>query len=163
VPALLRDHGDATDFRVLQLGGGECAGASQQRIGTLFFEAAHERNYRDALKFQRKYPEALACAEAGLRSVAKALADAAGVADGEDLASLAASLAQTAPETASLAAELMQLGAAVALEEAPGEPAASSLFHRVDAWTVSAAAFCQRREPKLVLRDALPRSVASVP
>ena len=56
---MLRDHGDVADFRVLQLGGGECAGASQQKIGTLFFEAAHERNYRDALKFQRKYAEAL--------------------------------------------------------------------------------------------------------
>src|SRR6185295_6118987 len=89
VPAVLRDHGDAADFRVLQLGGGECAGASQQKIGTLFFEAAHERNYRDAFKFQRKYAEALSCAEAGLQAVVRALSDATGVPESEDLAAFA--------------------------------------------------------------------------
>jgi len=160
VPALLRDHGDETDFRVLQLGGGECAGASQQRIGTLFFEAAHERNYRDALKFQRKYAEALGCAEAGLRAVVKALADATGTPEREDLAAFAQGLASTVPEAGSLAGELAHLGAVVILEEAPGEPDISSLFGRVDAWTVGAAEFCQQRDPTLVLRDALPRSAA---
>jgi len=163
VPILLRDHGDETDFRVLQLGGGECAGASQQRIGTLFFEAAHERNYRDALKFQRKYAEALGCAEAGLRAVVKALADATGTGEQDDVQAFATSLAAVAPDAAPLAKELAQLGAAVALEDAPGEPDVSSLFRRVDSWTVSAAAFCQKREPALVLRDALPRGAAFAP
>ena len=98
---VLRDHGDAADFRVLQLGGGECAGASQQKIGTLFFEAAHERNYRDALKFQRKYSEALTCAEASLTAVARALGDATGV-QAEDLAGFVAQLSAI-PDTQALA------------------------------------------------------------
>ena len=89
---MLRDHGDAADFRVLQLGGGECAGASQQKIGTLFFEAAHERNYRDALKYQRKYAEALNCAEAGLQAVARALADATAIPENDDLSAFAEQL-----------------------------------------------------------------------
>jgi len=163
VPELLRDHGDETDFRVLQLGGGECAGASQQRIGTLFFEAAHERNYRDALKFQRKYAEALSCAEAGLRAVVRALADATGTGEQEDMQAFAASLVAAAPDAAVLARELAELGVALALEDAPGEPDVSALFRRVDSWTVSAAAFCQTREPTLVLRDALSRTAAFAP
>ncbi len=156
VPSVLRDHGDAADFRVLQLGGGECAGASQQKIGTLFFEAAHERNYRDAFKFQRKYPEALSCGEAGLQAVARAVADAAATPESEDLAAFAEALVVALPETQGLAAELKVLAAAVSLEDAPGEPDISALFARVDAWIVSAAELCQRRDPTLVLRDALP-------
>src|SRR4029453_19470296 len=89
--------GDVADFRVLQLGGGECAGVSQQKIGTLFFEAAHERNYRDALKFQRKYSEALSCADASLTAVARALGDATGV-QADDLAGFVAKLSAI-PET----------------------------------------------------------------
>jgi sulfite reductase (ferredoxin) len=34
--SVVRDHGHADDFRVLQLGGGECAGAKQVQIGTHF-------------------------------------------------------------------------------------------------------------------------------
>jgi sulfite reductase (ferredoxin) len=156
VPSVLRDHGDAADFRVLQLGGGECAGASQQKIGTLFFEAAHERNYRDAFKFQRKYPEALSCAEAGLQAVARALADATATPENDDLAAFAEQLVAALPESRPLASELKVLAAAVALEDAPGEPDISALFARVDAWIVSAAELCQRRDATLVLRDALP-------
>jgi sulfite reductase (NADPH) hemoprotein beta-component len=160
VPSVLRDHGDAADFRVLQLGGGECAGASQQKIGTLFFEAAHERNYRDALKYQRKYAEALTCAEAGLQAVARALADATAAPESEDLAAFAVSLGSALPEAHSLASELAILAGAVALEDAPGEPDITRLFARVDAWIVAAAEHCQRRDPTLVLRDALPRGAA---
>lgn len=153
VPLVLRDHGDAGDFRVLQLGGGECAGVSQQRIGTLFFEAAHERNYRDALKFQRKYAEALTCAEAGLTAVARALGDSVAV-QAEDLQGFVTQLG-TVPETVSLAGELAELANIVALEEAPGDPDISAIFTRVDAWIASAAEFCQQRDPSLVLREAL--------
>ena len=46
------------DFRVLQLGGVECAGAKQLKL-VLLFDAADERNYRNALKFQRKLEDSL--------------------------------------------------------------------------------------------------------
>jgi hypothetical protein len=153
VPVVLRDHGDETDFRVLQLGGGECAGVSQQKIGTLFFEAAHERNYRDALKFQRKYSEALSCADASLTAVARALGDATGV-QADDLAGFVAKLSAI-PETQALASELTELADIVALEEAPGEPDISAIFTRIDAWIDAAADWCQQRDPTLVLREAL--------
>jgi sulfite reductase (NADPH) hemoprotein beta-component len=157
VPALLRDHGDSGDFRVLQLGGGECAGASQQRIGTLFFEAAHERNYREALKFQRKYADAAKCAEASVRAVARALASAAGAADAQELSTLKQTLDAALEDEHALARELAWLAATLQLEQDLTEPAASTLFERVDGWIVAAAQFCQHRDPTLVLRDALPR------
>jgi sulfite reductase (NADPH) hemoprotein beta-component len=153
VPVVLRDHGDAGDFRVLQLGGGECAGVSQQKIGTLFFEAAHERNYRDALKFQRKYSEALSCAEASLFAVARALGDATGT-QADDLDGWVAKL-RAIPEAVPLAAELEHLAAIVSLEAAPGEPDISAIFKRVDDWIDAAAQWCQQRDPTLVLREAL--------
>src|SRR3954452_13361732 len=153
VPVVLRDHGDAADFRVLQLGGGECAGVSQQKIGTLFFEAAHERNYRDALKFQRKYSEALSCADASLTAVARALGDATSV-QADDLAGFVAKLS-TIPETQALAAELAELADIVALEEAPGEPDISAIFTLIDAWIDSASERSPQRAPTLVLREAL--------
>jgi sulfite reductase (NADPH) hemoprotein beta-component len=161
---VLRDHGDAADFRVLQLGGGECAGASQERIGTLFFEAAHERNYREALKFQRKYADAVSCAEASLRAVAKALSSAAGIAESEDLTATSIALASGLPGSERLAGELARLADAVApSEEELTEAAAARLFARVDAWVAEAADLCQKRDPTLVLRDALPWVVTTAP
>ena len=72
--SVMRDYGDKADFRVLQLGGGECAGASQVLIGANFFEAAHEREYRNALVFQRKYNEASQCNESILRLLGSGVA-----------------------------------------------------------------------------------------
>jgi sulfite reductase (NADPH) hemoprotein beta-component len=160
VTALLRDHGDAGDFRVLQLGGGECAGATQERIGTLFFEAAHERNYREALKFQRKYADAVNCAEVALRAVAKALAHATSAAEDDDLISLAGRLSPALGEQAWLADQLHDLAAKLGVEEPPADPEISRLFARVDGWIVAAGEYCQQRDASLSLRDALPKVAA---
>ena len=72
--SVMHDFGDKTDFRVVNLGGGECAGASQVLIGANFFEAAHEREYRNALVFQRKYVEAAQCNESILRLLGSGVA-----------------------------------------------------------------------------------------
>jgi hypothetical protein len=100
----------------------------------------------------------MSCAEAGLQAVARALADATAVPENEDLAAFAGTLAASIPEVQPLAAELALLSGVVSLEDAPGEPDISALFARVDAWILAAAEFCQRRDPTLVLRDALPRA-----
>jgi hypothetical protein len=71
---VLRDVDGAADFKVQQLGGGECAGASQVFIGAAFFAAAHERRYRDAFAAQRRDADTRGCA------VAQAAADRAGAA-----------------------------------------------------------------------------------
>jgi hypothetical protein len=70
-------------------------------------------------------------------------------------------LAGTTPEAKTLAGELTVLAGAVTIEDAPGEPDISALFKRVDAWIVAAAELCQRRDPTLVLRDALPGAAAA--
>ena len=74
--------------------------------GANFFEAAHEREYRDALFFQRKYAEAAKCAEAIARSVAQALAQIAGGRKHDDLRVLAAELCERLPDHAEFAAQL---------------------------------------------------------
>ncbi|HET7060994.1 MAG TPA: nitrite/sulfite reductase, partial [Nitrosospira sp.] len=84
--SVLRDHGKDADFKVLQLGGGECAGVSQVKIGSSFFEAAHERNYRDALKFQRKFEDSVKCAEEIARLIGQGVSELLGGQKFEDLA-----------------------------------------------------------------------------
>ncbi|MHB1676500.1 MAG: sulfurtransferase TusA family protein [Sulfuriferula sp.] len=68
-----KDHGYREDFKVLQLGGGECAGAVQDTVAAKFSEAAYERDCRNAYAVQRKYQEAMECVEAIARLVSQAL------------------------------------------------------------------------------------------
>jgi sulfite reductase (NADPH) hemoprotein beta-component len=162
VANLARDHGDTADFRVLQLGGGECAGASQVTAGANFYEAAHEREYRDALFFQRKYADAAKCAEAITRSVAQALAQIAGGRKHDDLKVLAAEIAERVPEHAGLASQLAMFADVLAQpEEAMNEVAVAPLFRALDEWTLAVADYCLKREPTLDLTGALPKPVAA--
>ncbi len=73
VPILRRDHGDNADFRVLQLGGGECAGVADEYVAAHFAEAENEQRYRRSFALNRKPAEALECCEAVLQHAAKAL------------------------------------------------------------------------------------------
>jgi sulfite reductase (ferredoxin) len=155
---LARDHGDTVDFRVLQLGGGECAGASQVTAGANFYEAAHEREYRDALFFQRKYAEAAKCAEVIARSVGQALAQIAGGRKHDDLKALAGEIGERLPEHSDIAAQLVQFADVLAQpEDALNEGAVAPLFKTLDEWTLAVADYCLRREPTLDLTGALPK------
>jgi sulfite reductase (ferredoxin) len=157
--SVMRDHGDAGDFRVLQLGGGECAGATQVLIGANFFEAAHERHYRTALMFQRKYVEAAQCSESILRMLGGGLAQLLGGLRHDDLQQLIAQLKQLAPED--IAHEFGQLVAMLehALQAADDETLTA--FNRaVDAWTVRVATFCVEKDEGLDLAEALPEGIA---
>lgn len=158
VAHLARDHGDTADFRVLQLGGGECAGATQVTAGANFFEAAHEREYRDALFFQRKYAEAAKCAEVIARGVGQALAQIAGGRRHEDLRALAAEIAERLPERGDLAAPLSKFADVLAQpEEIMNEVSVAPLFGALDEWTLAVADYCLKREPTLDLTGALPK------
>lgn len=160
---LARDHGDEGDFRVLQLGGGECAGASQVKIGSAFFEAAHERAYRDAFRFQRKYAEALACAETMGRLVGQGLVQLLGGKAEPGLEALAQALDGLLPGEA-LGRELARLAQALARPaEGWTEPALVELFHDLDRWTVEVARFAQGFDRQLDLTEALPRGCETKP
>ena len=153
--SVMRDYGDKADFRVLQLGGGECAGASQVLIGANFFEAAHEREYRNALVFQRKYVEAAQCNESILRLLGSGVAQLLGGARQDDLAQLSAQLNLLAPEE--IAAEFTHAALELASSEEIDNDALTAASAKVDAWTVKVAAFATEKDGQLDLKEALPK------
>lgn len=157
--SVLRDHGDEQDFKVLQLGGGECAGASQVQIGAAFFEAGHERQYRDALYFQRKYSESVHCAALILKVIAQGLyaLHKPGLkgAKPENLNELKELLVEFLPE--SLLQGYQQALDALGTAEAEADiNTTKTLAFTIDTWITHAAAYCTEREPTLDLHGALP-------
>jgi len=158
---LARDHGDAADFRVVSLGGGECASATDVAVGRAFFDAAHERAYREAFVFQRKIEDAAACAEAQLKLVGEGLAGFLGGAKSKELADIAAVLqGLTFAET--LGQRLGRIAEALASLVEAVEAEAKQVFAEIDQWIVDAATLCQSRDPQLDLRGALPTVSAAV-
>lgn len=153
--SVMHDFGDKTDFRVLNLGGGECAGASQVLIGANFFEAAHEREYRNALVFQRKYVEAAQCNESILRLLGSGVAQLLGGARQDDLGKLGEQLNLLAPEE--IAAEFAHAAEGAAADEEVDVDAVAAASARVDAWTVRVAEFATAKDGQLDLKEALPK------
>jgi hypothetical protein len=150
--SVMRDYGDAADFRVLNLGGGECAGASQVLIGANFFEAAHEREYRNALVFQRKYGEALQCNEAILRLLGSGLAQLLGGVRLDNLNKLAEQLKQLTP--GAISDEFAQVAADVTGAHEIGVDGLAPISAAVDSWTVKVAAFAMEQDAQLDLTEA---------
>ena len=157
VSGLLRDHGFNSDFKVLQLGGGECAGAMQVQVGSIFYEAAHERTYRDAFVFQRKYSEAHACGAEIAKLLGQALLQLRQLPKAETLAELVAAINQGFPKA--IASKFAELAAAFAAQVEDIEPAAqATLFAGLDAFTLQAADFCLALDSQLDLAGALPKA-----
>ncbi|MHB0925364.1 MAG: nitrite/sulfite reductase [Gallionellaceae bacterium] len=153
--SVMRDYGDAGDFRVLNMGGGECAGVSQALIGANFFEAAHEREYRNALVFQRKYDEAAHCNEAILRLLGSGIVQLLEGAHDGDLNQLAGQLRQLAPGV--LADEFAQAADSLASGAEIDAEALAAISAAVDNWTIKAAAFASEKDAQLDLAEALPK------
>jgi len=152
VEEVMRDHGDTSDFRVLNLGGGECAGASQVLIGANFFEAAHEREYRNALVFQRKYDEAAQCNEAILRLLGSGVAQ---LLDGirqDDLGKLASQLKQMVP--GEIADEFAKVVTVLANAHELSNEELAPISAAVDSWTVKVGAFVMEKDAHLDLTEA---------
>ena len=150
--SVMRDYGDAGDFRVLNLGGGECAGVSQALIGANFFEAAHEREYRNALVFQRKYDEAAQCNEAILRLIGSGLAQLLGGVRLDDLVKLGTQLAQMVP--GEIAQGFARAATALAKSGEFSNEELTPISAAVDAWTVKVAAFAMEQDGQLDLTEA---------
>ncbi|HEX9181470.1 MAG TPA: hypothetical protein VF859_13810, partial [Burkholderiales bacterium] len=160
--SVLRDHGEKQEFKVLQLGGGECAGASQSRIGASFFEAARERQYRDTLFNHRKYGDAAKGAEAILRVLGQGLVQFLKGKRSESLPEIAAEVARLHP--GSIAEEFA--GFAGALERDPDDWADAelkALFGAIDAWTVGVGELLSSRDRQLDIGEALPRIAPATP
>jgi hypothetical protein len=159
---VLYDHGDETAFKVLQLGGGECAGAAQETVASNFAEAANERNYRNAFLLQRKYEEALECSQEIGRRVGQSLQFLAGQPAADKLEDIATSLQNTDGENSALGLQLAEFAAALAQLNANFDDAAFiTLAGKIDEWTAQAAKACQDIDRQLDLSASLP--AASTP
>lgn len=155
----MRDHGDTGDFRVVNLGGGECAGVSQVLIGANFFEAAHERDYRSALMFQRKLDDAAHCSLAILGLLGSGLAQLLGGFRQDEPAKLAVQLNRLAP--GALSGEFARLVALLGNTSEITVAELEAINQAVDVWTVEAGAFCTEQDAQLDLSEALPKVAAA--
>jgi sulfite reductase (ferredoxin) len=149
---VMQDYGEASDFRVLQLGGGECAGASQVMIGANFFEAAHEREYRNALVFQRKFDEAAQCNESILRLLGSGVAQLLGGVREDDLEKLAIQLQQLLP--GEIADGLARSATALSKADEISQEELTIISTTVDDWTVKVAAYAMQQDAQLDLTEA---------
>ena len=154
VAKVMRDHGGSSDFQVVNLGGGECAGVSQVLIGANFFEAAHEREYRNALVFQRKYDDAAHCSAAILRLLGSGLAQLLGGARQDDLNQLAGQLNRLVP--GKLADEFARLVTLLGNTSEMTDAVLAAINQAVDIWTVQVGVFCTAQDAQLDLSEALP-------
>jgi len=164
--SVLRDVDGESDFKVAQLGGGECAGVSQVFIGAAFFAAGHERRYRDAFRAQGRVADATACATAMLRLIGQGLNDLVNPAASfrvrkvlTDLGDLARVLDGRIPPA--LSATFARFAQDLSAETPPADH--DALFAAIDAWVIDAAAFSVERDPQLDLSGALPVRGTAVP
>ena len=161
VPALLQDHGVEGDFKVLQLGGGECAGASQVAIGSNFFAAAHERNYRDALLMQRKLGESAHCAAEIARLVGDGLCQLVGAGRTELLAQMPEKLAPHLPDDY-FVSRLATFAKEFERPEAELDQATlTSHYATLDEFTLAVADLCVARDVPVDLTGSLPKRAAA--
>ena len=160
VADVLHDHGDGADFKVLQLGGGECSGAAQETVAANFSEAATERTYRNAFLLQRKYDDALECAAEVGRRVGQSLLFLAGEKPLDDLQEMGALLQTALPAQAGLGQQLTEFGELIAALQSEFDDASfAELAQAMDHWTVEAANACQTIDQQLDLSA----SVAAIP
>jgi len=155
--SVANDHGDETAFKVLQLGGGECAGAAQETVAANFAEAANERNYRNAFMMQRKYTESMECATESLRLIGNSLLFLAGDKPIDDLNEIAQNITSSSADNSigssltEFIKTLKQLNENFDLENY------QALSESIDQWTHQAASECQNIDKQLDLSGSVPK------
>lgn len=155
--SVLNDHGEQGDFKVLQLGGGECAGAAQELVASCFAEAAYERTCRNAFIYQHKQADALECAEVIARLIGQALLLVSGHNKVDDLAEIAQRVQELQPERPHLSARLAHIAhTLVRLKDDLGSGDFNALIAELDAWTVEVGLTCQTIDRQLDLTASLP-------
>lgn len=156
IATLARDHGEDTSFQVLQLGGGECAGAAQDFVAASFAEALHERAYRQAFVLQRKYSEAIECALEITRLVSASLLFLLGEKNPPALREAAAVLQRRLQQTdPQFSAQMEQI--VTGLEALTGQfdnDAFAQLAEQQDRWMFSATQLCLALDQQLDLTTA---------
>lgn len=146
-----RDHGEDHPFKVLPLGGGECAGAAQDFVASSFSEALNEQAYRNVFIQQKKWDEANECCVQMLKLCGSALLFLCGEKTPETVESLASALQKSLPEE-KLGSQLA--GLLTTLKEAHltcNSGVFIDLKSEIDDWTQLAGKLCQNRDEQLDL------------
>ncbi|MDR2877503.1 MAG: nitrite/sulfite reductase [Chromatiales bacterium] len=161
--SVLNDHGDEEAFKVVQFGGGECAGAAQETVAANFAEAANERNYRNGFLLQRKYEESIECSQAIGRLVGQSLLFLAGQKSSDDLREISQQLTAALPSNAAIGERLTHFAKELdTLREEFDEAVYRKVSEELDAWTITAAALCQDIDRQLDLSASL-QSIKGAP
>lgn len=157
LPQVIQDHGNGMDFKVLQLGGGECAGAVQDMVAAKFSEAAYERDCRNALAAQRKHEEAIDCIEAIAVLVGQALLFLSGLDyKVSELSAVAASLSNDNSLSTIFGKRfVVVVGELEKLRSEFNEAAFTNLTTELDVWVREAAQMCTNVDPQLDLVGTL--------
>ncbi len=165
--SVMNDHGETHDFKVLQLGGGECAGAAQEFVAAHFAEAAYERDCRNSFAAQHKSLEALECAEAIGCLVGESLLFSSGRTAVTGLTEIAAVLKDALPQEAALGSQLAGFaGTITQLKESFDEVAYARLVAEQDAWMSESARVCLTLDRQLNLTVSItapPKAAAVAP
>lgn len=153
---VMSDHGNENAFKVVQFGGGECAGAAQETVAANFADAANERNYRNGFLAQRKPEASIECAQQICRLVGGSLLFLAGQKPVEDLRDAGRQIEQTLKADPTLGARLVDFADGLdRLAEDFDEATYKQLTGALDAWTVEAGAVCQDIDRQLDLSGSL--------
>ncbi|MDE3020644.1 MAG: nitrite/sulfite reductase [Pseudomonadota bacterium] len=159
LPFVLRDLDDETDFRVLQLGGGECAGSAHNPATANFSEAAYERTCRNSLIYQRQFDSALECSQSLTRLVGQAMLSVLGhkQIQVQDLDEIARLIAESQPD---LAKQLDQISSRQKiLAQTFDAPSFTLLCSEVDKWMDDAARLAMKMDPQLDLTMSMTEKV----
>ncbi|MBK8164253.1 MAG: nitrite/sulfite reductase [Gammaproteobacteria bacterium] len=155
--AVLQDHGDEEAFKVVQFGGGECAGAAQETVAANFAEAANERNYRGGFLQKRKYDESIECAQVIGRLVGHSLLFLAGQPAANDLPEIGRQLSAALPASPTMGQRLSDFAARLEqLKDDFDDAAYQTLMQELDQWTAEAAVLCQNIDRQLDLSASMP-------
>ena len=149
---LAKDVGEEKSFRVLQLGGGECAGAAQDHVASNFSEALHERNYCSAFFLQHKHSEALECAKQTLMLTASSVLFLAGAKAKETLAETINAFGKILSHQPELITALRELDTQItSLEQQMNADAFQHMTNALDQWLTDSALACQAMDEQLNL------------
>ncbi len=148
--SVLRDHGAEEAFRVLQLGGGECAGIAQETVAAAFAEARFEQGYRDTFRRKAEFAAVVDGVQAVLRLGAQGLLAAVGERGGDALSTLAQALGER-KDTEDEGRALQALLAALQALAADDWQALDEVSRQADAWLDRAQARAQTIDRQLHL------------
>ena len=137
VSSLSRDEGDKSDFRVLQLGGGECAGIAEETVSAYLSEIRYEKEFSETFMRQNEIESALDCAKNILVLLAKSLLFTKGHSYIDNRSHVAAKLALVfGNENSGKNAYLTLWEALDGLNGVNNKPIAEQFFRDLNAWYV---------------------------